>query len=98
MKTHPERVLARIVEIVSRNTGVPSAAITNPGRLGNVVVARSIVVENLLECLPLLSAADLGRLFNRSTAWGHYAAKQKVVDTRFRKLKKTIHDEITTSK
>lgn len=95
--TAPKNALRNIAAVVSRHTGVPADAILAPGRLGPVVIARFIAVEHLLEQFPLLPAPTLGELFGRSVGWAHFASRQRIVDARFRKIKKAIADELATS-
>ena len=93
-KKNPADMLSLIANIVSKHTGVPADDLYRRGRLGNVVIARFIVIENLMEKLPLLSPVQLAEMFGRSVGWARFAVKQEIIDSRFKKIKSDIQNEI----
>jgi chromosomal replication initiation ATPase DnaA len=93
----PKAVLLKVAQIVSSHTGVPAEDITKRGRLGNVVIARFIAIEMLIELLPLLPTPALAKLFNRTVGWARFAVEQKIVDARFKKIKQAIRHELHQS-
>jgi chromosomal replication initiation ATPase DnaA len=93
----PKTVLLEVAQVVSKHTGVPAADIIKRGRLGNVVIARFIAIEMLIELLPLLPIPVLAKLFDRTVGWARFAVEQKIVDARFKKIKQTIRHELHQS-
>lgn len=94
----PKNVLRDIAKIVAKHTGVSADDIIARGRLGNVVIARFITIENLLEQLPLLPVPTLAELFGRTVGWARFAMAQKIVDTRFKKIKQAIRHDVIASR
>lgn len=93
----PKTVLLEVAQVVSNHTGVPAADIIKRGRLGNVVIARFIAIEMLIELLPLLPIPVLAKLFDRTVGWARFAVEQKIVDARFRKIKQAIRHDLHQS-
>ena len=93
----PKTLLLEVAQVVSKHTGVPAADIIKRGRLGNVVIARFIAIEMLLDRLPLLPIPVLAKLFDRTVGWARFAVEQKIVDARFKKIKQSIRHDIDQS-
>ena len=93
----PKTLLLEVAQVVSKHTGVPAADIIKRGRRGNVVIARFIAIEMLLDRLPLLPIPVLATLFDRTVGWARFAVEQKIVDARFKKIKQSIRHDIDQS-
>ncbi|MCH9817296.1 MAG: hypothetical protein K0U64_12750 [Actinomycetia bacterium] len=93
----PKTLLLEDAQVVSKHTGDPAADIIKRGRLGNVVIARFIAIEMLLDRLPLLPIPVLAKLFDRTVGWARFAVEQKIVDARFQKIKQSIRHDIDQS-